>query len=147
MSKVKLGVKRLHDDAVIPKYAHEEGDSGFDLSCLENFVIQPHDTFTVSTGLAFEIPIGYEIQLRSRSGIAAKNMVTVLTSPGTIDANYKGEVKVLLINHSGKSQSFLKGMRICQAVLQKIEAADIEEIETLSNSERDDKGFGSSGLV
>jgi dUTP pyrophosphatase len=101
----------------------------------------------VSTGLAFEIPVGYEIQLRSRSGIAAKQMVVVLNGVGTIDSSYRGEVKVLLINHSGKSQSFLKGMRICQAILQKVEAADIEEIETLTNSERNEQGFGSSGLV
>ena len=98
---ISLKVKKLSPLAQIPAYQRDEA-AGFDLHSIEDVVLKPNERKLISTGLAFEIPKGYEIQIRPRSGLAYKNGITVLNSPGTIDSDYRGEIKVLLINHSNE---------------------------------------------
>lgn len=97
MNEIPVKIKRLHPDAIIPKYA-KPGDSGFDLVAVEDVIIAPGDTVLVPTGLAFEIPEGYELQVRPRSGISLRTKLRVANSPGTIDAGYRGEVAVIVDN-------------------------------------------------
>jgi dUTP pyrophosphatase len=96
---MKIKFKKLHEDALIPNYA-KQGDAGMDLHSISNYELHPNNSTLVKTGLAMELPIGYEAQVRPRSGLAYKNMITVLNSPGTIDAGYRNEIGVILINHS-----------------------------------------------
>ena len=124
-----------------------DGSSGFDLlAALPNKVIlQPRETKLIGTGLFFEIPNGLEVQIRPRSGLAVKNFITVLNSPGTIDADYRGEIKVILINHGSKMFEIEDKMRIAQMVVSKYEKVNFELVSDLSESERGSGGFGSTG--
>ena len=110
----------------------------------EPIVLEPLQRALVPTGLYLEIPAGYEVQVRPRSGLAAKKGVTVLNSPGTIDADYRGEVKVILVNLSSEAFTVLKGERIAQLVLSRHETIEWEEVEELSESGRATGGFGST---
>ena len=112
----------------------------------EPSVLEPLQRALVPTGLYLEIPAGYEVQVRPRSGLAAKKGVTVLNSPGTIDADYRGEVKVILVNLSSEAFTVLKGERIAQLVLSRHETIEWEEVEELSESGRATGGFGSTGV-
>ena len=112
----------------------------------EPIVLEPLQRALVPTGLYLEIPAGYEVQVRPRSGLAAKKGVTVLNSPGTIDADYRGEVKVILVNLSSEAFTVLKGERIAQLVLSRHETIEWEEVEELSESGRAEGGFGSTGV-
>lgn len=112
----------------------------------EPIVLEPLQRALVPTGLYLEIPAGYEVQVRPRSGLAAKKGVTVLNSPGTIDADYRGEVKVILVNLSSEAFTVTKGERIAQLVLAKHETIEWEEVEELSESLRAEGGFGSTGV-
>ena len=112
----------------------------------EPIVLEPLQRALVPTGLYLEIPAGYEVQVRPRSGLAAKTGVTVLNSPGTIDADYRGEVKVILVNLSSEAFTVLKGERIAQLVLSRHETIEWEEVEELSESGRATGGFGSTGV-
>lgn len=112
----------------------------------EPIVLEPLQRALVPTGLYLEIPAGYEVQVRPRSGLAAKKGVTVLNSPGTIDADYRGEVKVILVNLSSEAFTVLKGERIAQLVLSRHETIEWEEVEELSESSRATGGFGSTGV-
>ena len=112
----------------------------------EPIVLEPLQRALVPTGLYLEIPAGYEVQVRPRSGLAAKKGVTVLNSPGTIDADYRGEVKVILVNLSAEAFTVLKGERIAQLVLSRHETIEWEEVEELSESGRAEGGFGSTGV-
>jgi dUTP pyrophosphatase len=143
---VELRVKRLHHDAVIPSYAHP-GDAGFDLCSVDNYLLRPGERALVKTGLAVEIPPGYELQIRPRSGLALKNGVTVNNTPGTIDAGYRGEVGVILINHGTEQFAVTPGMRIAQGVLSRFETALIRAVEELSDTSRGTGGFGSTGTA
>lgn len=133
-----------------PEYA-TNGSSGFDLraNLSEPIVIQPNDRAIVPTGLYFHIPDNFEIQIRPRSGLAAKNGVTVLNSPGTIDADYRGEIKVILINHSDERFIINHGDRIAQAVVASVFAKNtmkLVKVDSISNdTDRADGGFGSTG--
>lgn len=138
-------VKRLSDNAVIPSFAHE-GDAGADLYATEQVFIHPGDWACIPTGLSFEIPNGYEMQIRPRSGLAAKCGVTVLNAPGTIDTGYRGEVKVILINHSRKTFTVNPGDRIAQAVVKRVEEITFGEVFNLPKSDRGNGGFGSTGV-
>jgi len=141
-----LKVKKLVSEAKLPSYAHT-GDAGFDLSCIESFRILPGKAVIVSTGLAFGIPNGYEIQIRSRSGLAAKHGVQVLNAPGTIDCGFTGEVKVILYNHGYEIVYFNSGDRIAQGVLQEVPYAEFEVVPELGNdTSRGTGGFGSTGV-
>lgn len=143
---MKLKFIKDHPDAVIPKYA-TEGSAGFDLVSIDDEIIMPGERILISTGLKAEIPTGKEIQIRPRSGLAVKFGVTVLNTPGTIDADYKGVIKIILINHGTEPYGIIKGDRIAQGVFASAEQADIVEgkHEDLSSSLRGDGGFGSTG--
>jgi dUTP pyrophosphatase len=140
-----LKIKKLQKDAQIPSYQSEEA-SGFDLHSIENIILKPGERKLIRTGIAFEIEYGYEIQIRPRSGLAFKYGITVLNTPGTIDSDYRGEIKVLLINHSNQSFEIKKGDRIAQAIVTPIIQAKIVEVKELSNTKRGNKGFGSTGM-
>ena len=141
---VRIKVKKIHPDAKIPSYAHP-GDAAMDLFSCYEASLHPGERKAFGTGLQFEIPVGYEMQIRPRSGNGAKHGVTVLNAPGTIDAGYRGEVKVILINHSNLIYGVRKGDKIAQGKISRIEEVVIEEAETLSDSERGENGLGSTG--
>lgn len=130
----------------VPKYA-QPGDAGADLRSTQAIVIQPGERATVPTGMAIALPAGYVGLVHSRSGLAAKNGIMVLNSPGTIDAGYRGEIKVTLLN-TDKSEPFeIKvGDRIAQLLVQKVEQARFIQVEFLPDSNRGDGGFGSTGV-
>mgnify|MGYP000338850853 CR=1 FL=1 len=126
------------------------GSAGFDLRASENGSIKPNEFKVVPTGLFFDIPENFEIQIRPRSGLAAKKGVTVLNSPGTIDSDYTGEIKVILINHGDKPFDVAKGDRIAQAVISTVTAKNIIQLNKVSKIEKDTErgtgGFGSTGI-
>ena len=134
----------LREGAHIPQKAHED-DAGFDLYASEDFTLKAHGFGCVPTALSIELPEGYEAQVRPRSGLAAKFGVTVLNAPGTIDAGYRGEVKVILINHGERDFEITAGMRIAQMVISPVLRAQFVEAVSLAGSKRGEGGFGSSG--
>lgn len=136
---------KLHPGAIVPQY-HHSGDSGVDLHALEAVAIAPHKTALIKTGLAAEIPIGTELQVRPRSGLALKHSITVLNSPGTIDANYRGEIGVILMNHGDQVFRVEPGMRIAQLVMAPVIHPKITVVDKLPESTRGTGGFGSTGL-
>ena len=140
-------IKRLSKTVALPKY-ETAGSSGVDLAAnIEHEIeIKPGKIEIVPTGLAVSIPQNFEIQIRPRSGLAAKNQITVLNTPGTIDADYRGEIKVILINLGKKSFKIEKGLRIAQMVLCPIIKANLKEVETLDETKRGIGGFGSTGV-
>ena len=142
----KILIKRLSKEVSLPKY-ETSGSSGMDLAANidANFNIDPGKTAVIPTGLALSIPKGFEVQIRPRSGLAAKQKISVLNTPGTIDADYRGEIKVILINLGKKTFLVEKGARIAQMVLSPIEKAKIREVENLEKTKRGSGGFGSTG--
>jgi len=139
-----LKIHLLHEDAKMP-YRANEGDAGLDVHAIEEITIEPGATALIRTGLQMELPKGTEAQIRPRSGLAFKHAVTVLNSPGTIDEGYRGELKVLLINHGKQPFTVEKEMRIAQMVIAPVMQVDVEEVKTVTDSERGQGGFGSSG--
>ena len=131
-------------DNALPEY-ETPGSAGLDVRCTHAFAIDPGGRALVPTGLFVEIPKGYEIQVRPRSGLALKHGITVLNTPGTIDADYRGEVGVILINHGPRSVEFEKGDRIAQLVLCKVEHIEWFLTDGLTGTKRGEKGFGSTG--
>jgi len=130
-----------------PVYA-KEGDSGFDLRANESGSLKPLERKLVGTGLYFELPDGYELQIRPRSGLAYKNGITVLNSPGTVDTGYRGEIKVLLVNISNETFTWERGERIAQGVIAhriSSDYGDLIEVMEINESERGEGGFGSTG--
>lgn len=149
MKKIKIQIQRVTDkfnDIPLPVYA-TSGSSGLDLrAAVENEIIIEKGKFgLVPTNLRVEIPVGYEIQVRPRSGLAAKNGIGVLNSPGTIDSDYRGEIKIILFNFSEENFVVNRGDRIAQMVLSKVYFADLEETQVLNGSERGEGGFGHTG--
>ena len=140
-------IKRLSKEVNLPKY-ETDGSSGLDLAAFidKNIEIKPGKSEIIPTGLAVSIPKNFEIQIRPRSGLAAKNQISVLNTPGTIDADYRGELKVILINLSDKSFIVERGLRIAQMVLCPIVKATLKEVELLEDTERGSGGFGSTGI-
>ena len=130
----------------LPHYA-TEGSSGMDIRAALNFPLsmQPLQRILVPTGLFVEIPAGYEIQIRPRSGLAIKHGITCLNSPGTIDSDYRGEIKIILVNLSSEEQVINPGDRIAQMIVQKVERAEVEQVEILNETARADGGFGHTG--
>ncbi|HYM20662.1 MAG TPA: dUTP diphosphatase [Candidatus Kapabacteria bacterium] len=143
-----LKFKRLHPERdqniALPSYATEHS-SGLDLRSSEDVTLECGRWKLVPTGLAVEIPEGFEGQVRPRSGLAAKHGVTCLNTPGTIDADYRGEVKVLLINLGAEPVTFNRGERIAQLVISRYERVDVREAAELADSERGEGGFGHTG--
>ena len=142
----KILIKRLSKKVSLPKY-ETSGSSGMDLAANidANINIDPGETAIIPTGLALSIPKGFEIQIRPRSGLAAKQKISVLNTPGTIDADYRGEIKVILINLGQDSFKVEKGLRIAQMVVCPIEQAQLKEVDDLSETDRGKGGFGSTG--
>ena len=140
-------IKRLSKNIELPKY-ETNGSSGMDLSAnIEKQIkIEPGKTSMIPTGISVSIPKNFEIQIRSRSGLAAKSQISVLNSPGTIDADYRGELKVILINLGNKTFVVERGTRIAQMVLCPIVKAKFKEVESLDDTDRGSGGFGSTGL-
>jgi dUTP pyrophosphatase len=121
--------------------------AGFDIPAAEELTIAPGSVAAVPTGFALAIPSGYEGQVRPRSGLALKHAVTVLNAPGTIDADYRGEVKVILINHGSEPFRIARGDRIAQLVIAPVTRAHFEQVNALSQTERGTGGFGSTGVA
>jgi len=138
-------IKRLHPEAFLPAYTHGPGeDAGLDLRALEDTVLPPGVPRAVSTGLAIELPPGFEAQIRPRSGLALNHAITLPNSPATIDPGYRGEIRVILLNLGGEPYRVQRGDRIAQMVVARYEAVEWEEGE-LGESRRGAGGFGSSG--
>ena len=146
INKIPIKIKRLHPDAIIPQYAHP-GDAGMDVYSTEDAIIPPQKRYLVSTGLSFEIPIGFEIQVRPKSGLALKSGLTIPNSPGTLDSGYRGELKVIILNTSSENYEVKKGEKIAQIILARYEQADVQEVQELSDTTRGENGFGSTGLT
>jgi dUTP diphosphatase len=130
----------------LPQYA-TKGSSGMDIRASLDIpvTLHPLERTLIPTGLFVEIPNGYEIQIRPRSGLAIKQGITCLNSPGTIDADYRGEIKIILINLSSEEQVINSGDRIAQMIIQKVEKAEFEQVEILNETERAAGGFGHTG--
>ncbi|MBD3405101.1 MAG: dUTP diphosphatase [Candidatus Lokiarchaeota archaeon] len=136
--------KRVHPSAQLPEKKHED-DACFDLYSCESLVLKPGEFIGIETGIQMEIPIGTEATIRPRSGLAVRHGITVLNTPGTIDAGYRGNIKVILINHSGKQYSISVGDRIAQMKIERVHDTRIFEVVQLDETERGAKGFGSTG--
>ena len=143
---IKVLIKKLKKNVKIPKY-ETLGSSGMDLSANidSTLIIKPGGKCLIPTGLALSIPKNYEVQIRPRSGLAAKNSITVLNTPGTIDSDYRGEIKVILINLGKEDFQVENGLRIAQMVLSPVSKAELLETDSLDNTMRDKGGFGSTG--
>lgn len=131
----------------LPKYESRLA-AGMDIRAYlpESVTLQPMERRLIPTGLFISLPEGYEAQIRPRSGLALKRGLTVLNTPGTIDADYRGEIGVILINMSGEAQTIESGERICQMIIARVEQADLVEVKTLDATERGEGGFGHSGV-
>lgn len=146
MTDNTLQIKQLTPDAVVPTYAHE-GDAGMDLRASEEATIPGGGRVLVGTGIAIALPHGHVGLVHPRSGLAAKHGITVLNAPGTIDAGYRGEVKVILLNTSDEAFNVAIGDRIAQLVVQKVEHPAVEVVALLDgDTARGAGGFGSTGV-
>jgi dUTP pyrophosphatase len=146
INQVGVELKRLpHGDGLdLPHYA-TDGAAGMDVLSAEDIVIAPGARHAVATGLALAIPQGYEIQVRPRSGLALKHGITVPNTPGTIDSDYRGELKIIMINHGVEDFAISRGDRVAQLVLAPVTQARWVEVDELDATERGEGGFGSTG--
>lgn len=145
MSAVTVQITKLHEAAILPQYAHED-DSGMDLCAIAAHTILPGESALIPTGLAIELPRNTEAQVRPRSGLALRHSITVLNTPGTVDAGYRGEIRVILINHGNMPFAVEPGMRIAQMVISPVFRVTLNEVSRLSDSLRGEGGFGSTGV-
>lgn len=145
MSKIEINIVNRSNNP-LPGYA-TEGSAGMDLraNVTETIILQPLERQLVPTGLFIELPLGYEVQVRPRSGLAINHGITCLNSPGTIDSDYRGEVKVILINLSNEPQTIKNGDRIAQMVICKVEQAALSVVQALNETQRGEGGFGHTG--
>ena len=147
MSQLKVLIKRLDPSVPLPYYA-KGGDAGADLVTAKDFTLAPGERSLIPTGISIALPDGYVALVHPRSGLAIKHGVTLVNTPGTVDAGYRGEIACILINHDPKeSVSFKKGDRIAQLVIQQVERAEFIEVEELPGSGRGSDGFGSTGVA
>jgi dUTP pyrophosphatase len=143
---IELPIRRLRDDAVVPGRAYD-GDAGLDLAACERIELRPGERATVGTGLAVAIPDGYAGFVQPRSGLAARNGITIVNTPGLVDSGYRGELKVVLLNTDARETFVVEpGMRIAQLVVMELPSVDAIEVDELPQSERGVRGFGSSAL-
>lgn len=141
---IDVAVRRLRDDAALPRQAHA-GDAGLDLASCEHVVLAPGERATVPTGLAVEIPDGYAGFVQPRSGLAARHGIGVVNSPGLIDSGYRGEIRVVLLNTDTRESFTVEpGMRIAQLVIAPVATVRLVEVAELAASSRGERGFGSS---
>lgn len=143
--KVKIKLKKIHEGAIIPEYA-KESDSGFDLFSIVTFTLSPDEVIICPTGWKMEIPIGWEIQIRPKSGLSLKTKMRIPNSPSTIDAGYRGEVGIIIENIGSLPIEIKKGQKVAQGVLKRAPQAIFEEVDELSDSDRGIGGYGSSGI-
>ena len=141
---VSLRIKKLDPDITPPAYAHE-GDAGLDLRSAEEVVLEPGERAMVSTGFTMALPEGYAAFVQPRSGLAARQGISIVNTPGLIDCHYRGEVKVILINLGREAFEVKRGDRIAQMVIQKVESARVEVVDELDDTARGEGGFGSTG--
>lgn len=150
MTTPRVSVKRLphNEDLPLPSY-ESAGAAGMDLpaAVAADIILQPGERNLIPTGLAIALPNGYEAQIRPRSGLAARDGVTVLNTPGTVDADYRGEVKVILVNLGQEPFTVTRGVRIAQMVIAPVIQVAMEETATLPDTERGEGGFGSTGTA
>jgi len=145
---MEIRYSRSNNDAVSPEYAYPT-DSGFDLYSTEEMYVEPFDRILVPTGLHIDIPENYEIQVRSKSGLALKQGLMVLNSPGTVDQGYTGEIKVIIFNTTKSAIKIEKGQKIAQAVVCPVVCGKwltLKEVSNITEKDRSDKGFGSTGI-
>ena len=146
MEKLRIGFVKLRPTAQVPRFAHgPHEDAGMDLIAAEAVTLRPGNWASVATGLMIAIPAGYEGQVRPRSGLAQKFGVTLLNSPGTIDPGYRGEVRVLMINHGNREYTVRQGDRVAQLVVAPYRPVEWVVEEQLSSTDRGTSGFGSTG--
>lgn len=143
---MRIKIQKISEDAIIPHYAHD-GDAGMDVYSPKEYILPPSHRLLIGTGLKIEIPKGYEMQIRPKSGLAIKEGVSVLNTPGTIDSGYRGEVGVILINHSSRPYSIKKGQKIAQFVFNKVEIVELVLADRITKTGRGEGGFGSTGLI
>jgi len=147
LEPVDISVKRLAHAGDLPLPSYEtSGSAGMDVRAAENIVIAPGHRGLVGTGLAFAIPQGYEIQVRPRSGLALKKGVGIPNSPGTIDSDYRGELKIILLNHGEEDFIIERGDRIAQIVVAPVQRGVLKEVDRLDGTARGEGGFGSTGV-
>lgn len=143
---MKLNFRKLHPEATMPTYA-TQGSAGLDLYARmpHEIYLQPGVRFTCPTGIAIELPEGFEAQIRPRSGLAKKHGVTVLNAPGTVDSDFTGEICAILINHGDEAVLIKPNDRIAQMVIAPFVRAELSQVDSLTETERGENGFGSSG--
>ena len=145
MAAITVPIKKLSPEALIPSYAYE-GDAGHDLRSIETVVLQPFERALISTGLAIALPDGYAGFVQPRSGMAIKKGLSILNTPGLIDAHYRGELKIIAINLDPHEPIVIeKGDRIAQLVIQAVPSVTLLEVDELDETDRGEGGFGSSG--
>lgn len=142
---VRLRVKRLDPDVPLPSYAHD-GDAGLDLCAAEDVVLAPMQRSAVATGLAIAVPAGWVGLVHPRSGLALRQGLTVANAPGTVDAGYRGELRVILVNLGEDAVTIARGDRVAQLVLQEVGVAEVVEVDDLDDTTRGHGGFGSTGV-
>lgn len=142
---MKLLVERINEKAIIPFQVHE-GDVGMDLFSVDEVVLKPMERKLIHTGIRIQLPKNTEAQIRPRSGLALKNGITVLNTPGTIDEGYRGEIGIILINLGQEEFKVTQGMRVAQMVIKPTLTLDVEEVVELTSTDRGEGGFGSTGV-
>ena len=145
MNTIKIDIKKLHEDAVIPTYG-TEGAAGFDFYSVDDYVVDPGKTVIVKTGLAGAVPVGYYLAVVPRSGVSAKTGIRIANSPGTVDADYRGEVGVIVTNTSNDTFTIDKGYRIAQGIILPYFQAQFNLVDELDETARGAGGFGHTGV-
>lgn len=145
VERIPLAVRRLDPDVPLPAYAHD-GDAGLDLTAAHDLRLEPGERGAVGTGLAVAVPLGFVGLVHPRSGLARRHGLTVANAPGTIDAGYRGELTVLLINLGAEPVDIRRGDRVAQLLLQRVAHAEVVEVDQLDDTSRGTGGFGSTGV-
>ena len=144
MSVINIKIKRLNEDAILPEKQHDS-DAGYDLHSIEDIILKPNQIYKVKTGIAIQIPNNYGGLVLPRSGLSSKYGISLINTPGLIDPGYRGELLIPLINHSSNEYTINKNERVAQLILIQIPEVKIEVTSDLDASDRDSKGFGSTG--
>lgn len=145
MENYILKVEKISDKAITPNYANK-GDAGLDLYAINELILDPGERGLIHTGIKIELPENTEAQIRPRSGLALRNGITLVNAPGTIDEGYRGEIGVIVINHGQEVFKVEIGMKIAQMVIKPVWRVEVQEVNSLSDAQRGDRGFGSSGV-
>ena len=144
MSTINIKIKRLNENAILPEKQHDS-DAGYDLHSIEDIILKPNQIYKVKTGIAIQLPNNYGGLVLPRSGLSSKYGISLINTPGLIDPGYRGELLIPLINHSSNEYTINKNERVAQLILIQIPEVKIEVTSDLDASDRDSKGFGSTG--